>query len=71
MERGTYNDKWRRKRLQPTEREIQDIIALISADERVTKIFVVEPVSVLAIIRTSIGKAMDLPASIRRNKSIT
>ncbi|MET4134159.1 hypothetical protein ABIC21_000348 [Pseudarthrobacter sp. PvP090] len=71
MEQGTYNDKRRRKRPQPTEREIQDLIALISADERVTKISVVEPVSVLAIIRTSLGKVMNLPAAILRNKSIT
>jgi hypothetical protein len=71
MEQGTYNDKWWGKRPQPTEREIQDLIALINADERVTKISVVEPVSVLSIIRTSLGKLMDLPAAILRNKSTT
>jgi hypothetical protein len=66
MEQKAYRGGWRSKRPQPTEREIQELIALINADERVTKITAVEPFSGLAIIRTSLGKVMGLPAAIVR-----
>jgi hypothetical protein len=70
MEQGAYEHGWRRKRPQLTEREIKELIALISADERVTTVTVVEPASDLAIIRTTLGKVIGLPAAILRNLSI-
>lgn len=67
MEQRAYEQWWRRKRPQLTEREIQELIALMNAAERSPRITVVEPISVRGLLRTTLGKVLGLPAAILRS----
>jgi hypothetical protein len=44
MERGDYDRRLQRKRTRPTDEDVQELIALISKDERTAKVSVIKPI---------------------------